>query len=286
MLGLSRKIMRWWRGEEVRNLQRSGRVLAEEMVVLDPGLPADMSRLPEVDSITEQFRAIRTNLLSIPREKRPRLISLTSTRSGEGTTHVLHRLGASLAERGDLRVLLLDGNLRHPRLDRYLAGDHHVGLADVLRGEAEIDDCVRETVIENMDILPSGTVLGTPAELLSSPALPQLLRDLRDDYDFVLIDTPAVERATDASILGALSDAVMLVVRLHATPQRNIRHAVDALTQARASVLGCVITGDADVPRGKRRSRYENRSPFAETAAERSSAARKGRSRKAERGRS
>lgn len=227
--------------------------------MLDPGMPAGESSIPDVDPVTEQFRAIRTNLLAIPRESRPRLLALTSTRCGEGTTSIVHRLGASLAECGDLRVLLVDANLRQPGLDKYLADEADGGLTDALRGDGNAQDFICETVVENMDLLPSGLTPGNPSELLNSPRLEATLRDLRDEYDFVLVDTPSIRRATDASILGARCDSAMLVVQLHGTPQREIKHAVDQLKQAGVEVMGCVLTGAAEQPRSKRRYRYEQK---------------------------
>lgn len=236
--------------------RRRGRVLAEELVVLDPGAPAETSRIAADDSITEQFRAVRANLLAIPREKRPRLLVVTGSQSGEGTSTTVHRLGASLAERGDLRILLVDANLRDPALGEFLDDVAPQGLADVLRGEVAAHDCIAETVIENLDILPCGGAAGNPAELLALPATRACLLDLRDDYDFVLVDTPAVGEAADAAIVAKHCDSALLVVRLHTTPKETVAKTLDHLRQTGVPITGCVITGDAESPQARRSRRY------------------------------
>lgn len=259
MLGfLKRWNLTHWnrRRANVAKPPRRGRVLAEELVVLDPGAPAETSRLEADDSITEQFRAVRANLLAIPREQRPRLLVVTASQSGEGTSTTIHRLGASLAERGDLRVLLVDANLRDPALGEFLDDVSSQGLSDMLRGEASAEDCIGETVIENLDILPCGGATGNPAELLSLPATRACLRELRDDYDFVLVDTPAVGEAADAAIVAKHCDSAILVVQLHTTPKETVAKTLDHLRQAGVSITGCVITGEDETAQTRRGRRY------------------------------
>ncbi len=229
---------------------------AEDLVVLDPGQPAEESGFAEVDSVTEQFRSIRANLLALPIEKRPRCILMTSARSGEGTTHTVHRLGASLADRGDLRVLLVDANLRQPRLDAYLEDDAVGGLTEILRGDGCADDWIEPTDLENLDILPAGGLPGNPAELLSTPRLRETLRTVREEYDFVLVDSPSVGHATDAAVLGACCDAALLVVQLNTTARAEVASALDALGRAGSGVMGCILTNDSEPMAGRRR-RYD-----------------------------
>jgi len=240
-------------GADPRSAELPRDLRAEELVVLDPGQPAQTSGYAEVDPVTEQFRSIRANLLALPLERRPRCILMTSARSGEGTTHTVHRLGASLADRGDLRVLLVDANLRQPRLDAYLEDETAGGMTEILRGDGSIDDWIEPTDLENLDILPAGSLPGNPAELLATPVLREVLRAVREGYDFVLVDSPAVGHATDAAVLGASCDAALLVVRLNTTARAEVASALDALGQAGVGVMGCILTNDPEVTAARRR---------------------------------
>ncbi len=255
------KRLGWTRGSLGRRVTasrsgaRAGRVQTEDLVLLDPGMPAEVTNLAEVDPVTEQFRTIRANLLAVPIEKRPRVILFTSPTPGEGVTLTVQRLGAALAERGDLRVLLVDANLRDPGLDS-LIEEVDGGLTEILRGDGEAIDWIRPTVTENLDLLPSGAIPGNPGELLSVPALGACLQELREAYDFVLIDTPSVGPVADAAILGKNCDSAMLVVRLKSTPREVVASTLERLAQAQVEVLGCVLTGDGEAPVSKRRYRY------------------------------
>lgn len=220
--------------------------------MLDPGAPAGGGP-GSLDPVTEQFRMIRANLLAVPPERRPRSILLTSAGPREGVSYTTHRLGSALAETGDRRVLLVDANLRDPSLESLLAGPPEGGLTELLRGEDSPTDWIRPTLLDHLDVLPAGTPPGNPTELLAHGAARKLVRALREEYDFVLLDTPALATASDAAVLGRHCDAALLVVRLNRTAREAVASALDQLGQSGVSVLGCVLTGDPDAPASRAR---------------------------------
>jgi len=188
----------------------------------------------------ESFRKLRTNVrLSIPDDHTQPLL-ITSAGMGEGKTVVASNLATTLAL-SNQRVLLIDADLRRPRLHRVFELPQEPGLSNLLVGEVVASQVVQKTNIPGLLVLTSGTVPPNPSELLESKRFKDFLSQLSQHFDWVLIDSPPVLPVTDAMVLSQIVAGVVLVVSADATPLQAARTAVDQLDVARARILGAVL---------------------------------------------
>ena len=207
----------------------------------------------------EAYRRMRTNLQFLDVDHPPRVFVVTSSLGAEGKSETSINLALSLAEAGH-RVVVVEADLRRPRVVGYLTMPDRVGLTTVLTGHAEVDDVIQETRYEGMDLLACGPLPPNPSELLSSDAAARLIADLRARYEFVIIDSPPLLPVTDAALLAAGTDGALLVVRTGRTTSDQVRQAVDNLAKADARLLGTIAVADKPV-RGKSAHYYESYYP-------------------------
>lgn len=194
--------------------------------------------------VSEQFRAVRTWLMSRTATAERCCYAMTSSIPNEGTTVAAANLAGCLSEVRHLRILLVDANLRSRALAGLFKMTEQPGLADILAGRCGMQDAIRKTPISNFDILPSG-VPGklNPAELFSIRAAPLLFEELRERYHFILVDTPAVQSASDIGIIGSFCTGVLVVVRIKRTPSHLVRQSVRWLQAHNLNVIGCIAAG-------------------------------------------
>ena len=196
--------------------------------------------------MAESFRTTLASILFAGRDgDRPKLLVVTSPGPMEGKTAVTSNLGVALAEAGH-KVLLIDGDLRKPRLHEVFGLANEMGLGDFLKDRqtrlAEaISTVVRETKLAGLWLLPAGPRTTAAANLLYSPRLPELLKAVRLDYDMVLIDTPPMLQIADARLLGRLADAVVLIIRAGKTTRDAALAARDRLSEDGIEVLGTIL---------------------------------------------
>ena len=201
----------------------------------------------------EAYRGVRTGLGFIDPERPPRSVVVTSSEPGEGKTATAVNLAISLAAL-DCRVILVDAALRGAAVHRAFGLPPGPGLADVVRGKASlaaatrgIDPTTGRTTpaasAGALHVLPAGTPMGDPSEILGSPRWHELLRSLTGRYDAVVIDGPAVLATADAAPLAAAADAAVLVVRGHRTERPVVRQALGRLRAVHARVIGVVLNG-------------------------------------------
>jgi tyrosine-protein kinase Etk/Wzc len=191
-------------------------------------------------SVGEMFRTLRTNLrfshVDLPR----RVVLVTSTGPQEGKSTIVANLGASLAQSGR-RTLVVDTDLRKPSLHRVLATPKNDGVADVLAGDISLSQAVRATRVQGLDVLVAGTVPANPAELIESARLQALISELRESYEYVLLDSPPAAGLVDASLLSAVADGVLFVVESRRFDLRVLRAALRQLDRAGAKLYGVVL---------------------------------------------
>ncbi len=204
----------------------------------------------------EAYRSIRTSILFMNPVAPPRTLLVTSSQPREGKTATSVNLAISLAHLGN-RVVLIDADMRQPRCHRALGLAQGTGLAEVLRGNASLDEALvrvrldGETTGDASDeagraglyLLQSGLPPGDPSELLASSRMRELLATLRERFDMVLIDSPPVFPITDSAILAPAVEGVVLVVRGHQTDRRVISEALERLRLMKAHVVGVVLNG-------------------------------------------
>ena len=188
--------------------------------------------------IAEAYRALRTSVLlsSTP----PKVILVTSALPQEGKTTTSTNIAIVLAQRGS-RVLLIDGDLRRPRIHKFFKGTQASGLSTLLNGQDDPAKAIVATPIENLYALFSGPTPPQPAEMLSSEKMRRFLARFRNEYDHIVIDSPPVLSVTDAALLSVEADSVLLVIRSGQTTKDALRRATDLLNQVKARIQGVVV---------------------------------------------
>lgn len=193
--------------------------------------------------ISEQYKILRTNILSINKGKPPRMMVITSSIHSEGKTVTSLNLAFSLAEAiNKPKVLLVDADLRKGKVAQYLGVVQKAGLSDVLSEKANIEDAVFHLDHENISFMIAGQVPENPAELLASDKMKDFLAEMRSKYDFILIDTPPIISVTDSGIVGSQADGVLLVIQAGRTQRGIVKRAEELLYQSHTKVLGHVLT--------------------------------------------
>lgn len=215
----------------------------------DPLLRGPSGAQPGPSPAAGTLRTIGARLRPVEGQD-PRILLVTSPLPGEGKTTVAVQLAVSLA-RGGRRVVLVDGNLWRPRVGRHVGAADGPGLTDVLSGRLTVGQALRRWGPAGLEVVPAGPMPTDPGDLLAGPAMRELLADLRESHDVVVVDSPAVLAVSDATVLAALADACLLVVRWGRTPAADLDEAVTALVGVRAVVLGAVLNR---VPRTTRPS--------------------------------
>lgn len=209
-------------------------------ISIDPHI---VSAADDQSPIAEQYRILKTNLQSLSLRHGPKVLVVTSAVHAEGKTVTAINLTLTLARQQDLKVLLVDGDLRRGSVHRWLGlSEGPKGLSTVLSQGGVLDGSLLRLKSPALSVLPAGPVPLHPAELLESSAMKRLLATLRMQFDLILIDTPPVLPVVDPGVLGALADGVLLVVRAGKTQRRTVAQAQRVLEQMKASVLGCVLT--------------------------------------------
>jgi capsular exopolysaccharide synthesis family protein len=191
-------------------------------------------------NFAEAFRTLRTNVLFSAATPGCRTIAVTSTGPGEGKTLVASNLAIGFATAGQ-RVLLLDADMRRPRLHDVLSGPQEPGLSNVLVGDAQAGDALRKSAVPNLYLLTAGRVPPNPAELLGSRAFKDLLASIRERFDWIVLDTPPVMAVTDPNIVASLADGVVFVIGAEMTSYRIARRAIEQLEHAHAAFAGAVL---------------------------------------------
>jgi capsular exopolysaccharide synthesis family protein len=195
--------------------------------------------------MAEAFRALRTSLLLSQADRPPQVILITSPLPHDGKTTAAVNLALTLAKLGD-RTLLVDGDIRKPGVCTALSmpDGKHVGLSSYLAGVSALDLIITpHPSISNLAIISSGPIPPNPADLLSSHRLDEMVAQLRNQFKFIVIDSPPVLVATDPVILSVAVDGVLLVVRSGKTPKEAFVRARDLLASVKCRTLGVVLNG-------------------------------------------
>ena len=187
--------------------------------------------------VAEAFRTLRTAVLFSTPNSAPKLILVTSATASEGKTVNCLNLAATLAESGS-RVLLVDVDLRHPSCHRAFGIENTTGLSNFLAGHTELGAIVRVLEKPNIWFIPAGPTPPNPAELVGSTRMREMMDLAREEFDFVILDSPPVTPVSDALVLARASDGVVLVVKGQDTPKDIVRRARDQLFLTGAHLLG------------------------------------------------
>jgi len=193
-------------------------------------------------SRAEAFRQLRTNLQFSDVDNPPRMVIVTSAVPGEGKSSTSGNLAITLAQAGQ-RVILVEADLRRPKMADYFGIERAVGLTNVLFGQSTLEDALQPWGRGDLWLLPSGPLPPNPSEILGSRHMRELLHELSRRADVVLVDTPPLLPVTDAAVLAQAADGAVLVIRHGTTRKEQVRRAVDALRSVDARLLGTVLNG-------------------------------------------
>lgn len=189
----------------------------------------------------ESIRVLRTNLQFLDVDHPSKVFAITSPLPGDGKSTTAINLAISLAQAGQ-RVLLLEADLRRPRVAEYLGLESVVGLTTLLVGRATIDEVVQPFAkAPGLEVITGGAMPPNPAELLQSETMKLLIADLRKRYDVVLVDSPPILPVTDAALLGAVTDGAVLVAHHGRTTREQATRAKARLESVDARLLGTVL---------------------------------------------
>jgi polysaccharide biosynthesis transport protein len=188
----------------------------------------------------ECCRSIRTNILFMSPDRPLKTMVVTSPSPQEGKTTTAINLGVTMAEAGG-RVLIVDTDMRRPRLHRSFGVPNHTGISSVIVGKATIQEAVKRTDVPNLDVLPCGPVPPNPSELLHTDRFGIVLAECAKLYDRIILDSPPTSAVTDPAVLGNLADGVVLVVKAGETTRESAMHARRQLVGAKARIFGVVV---------------------------------------------
>ena len=207
-------------------------------------------------SIAEAYRDLRTSLGFSGLDDPLCVLLVTSSGPSEGKSTTVANLGVVTAHAGN-RVLLIDADLRRPSLDKYFGFNNQFGLTNALFDDSNLGMYIRSSPLENLKVLTSGPLPPNPSELLGSQRMRRLLKEVRGQFDSVILDSPPIGTISDALVLAGEADGVVLVVHAGRFPREIIQRCKQRLDASKARVLG-VVLNKVDIEREKQYYYYYN----------------------------
>ena len=220
---------RWRRGRR-RRRSKTGNINKRRIALLQPE-----------SYVAEQYRALRGRIDAIAAQRPIRTLAVTSAMPGEGKTTAAVNLAIVTAMSLGRRVLLIDCDLRKPKVHEALGLRPDAGLAEVLTDTINLDDAIVKVEGVNLEVLPVRSRPVNPSELLGSPKMGELIEEVVRRYDRVILDTPAALGLPDAKTVSDLSDGLVMVVRADVTSQQDVQATLEFLDQRR--LLGLLLNG-------------------------------------------
>ncbi len=212
--------------------------------IMDPGLKF---------RVEEAYKSIRTNIMLSVMKKGCKIIVVSSSVANEGKTTTTTNLAISISQ-ADQRVLLIDGDLRKPKIHHYFSIPNAPGLTNYLgsavnsRASQKVDlfSIVHPTEYPNLSVITSGSIPPNPAEILGSEPMAEFLKEVAEQYDYIIIDTPPINVVSDALPIIRESDGVVLVVRSNSSTHPELQKALDSLKFIDAKILGFVVNYESE----------------------------------------
>lgn len=201
-------------------------------------------------AVVESYKIARTNLMFTLASNNNKTVVITSCSPGEGKSSTCVNLAITMAQSG-AKILIIDGDMRKPSIQNMLGINNKNGLSSVLCGFCNVAQALNTSVVDNLDVIVSGTVPPNPAELLGSENMTDLLRILREYYDYIFIDTPPINVVTDSQLMNLSVAGTLFVVREKYTTHNELQKALKSIKMANGKVLGFIKAGCG----GKRKNR-------------------------------
>ncbi len=215
----------------------------------DVRAPAVPALAEPTSAAAESYRALRTALHFTGADVPGSLIEVVASATGEGSSTIASNLAVLMARAGR-RVVLVDADLRRPRLHRFFGMDNRAGLTSVLIGDVPLSEAVQTVAgLDRLSVLPAGPVPPNPSELLASPVFAESMASLKEKGAAVIVDTAPLLAVSDGLVLAAIAKAVVLVTSARDGKRKRIRRAVSLLQQSNAPLVGAVLnrTGKLEV---------------------------------------
>lgn len=212
--------------------------------IMDPGLKF---------RVEEAYKSIRTNIMLSIMKKGCKIIVVSSSMANEGKTTTTTNLAISISQ-ADQRVLLIDGDLRKPKIHHYFSIPNAPGLTNYLgasvnsRTAQKVDlfSIVHPTEYKNLSVITSGSIPPNPGEILGSEPMAEFLTNVAEHFDYIIIDTPPINVVSDALPVIRESDGVVMVVRANASTHPELQKALDSLKFINANILGFVVNYESE----------------------------------------
>ncbi len=190
----------------------------------------------------EAYKSARTNMIFAMPGDGCKTVLFTSAFPKDGKTTTCVNLSIVFAQTGK-KILVIDCDLRKPRIHKLFRVNNDIGITDVLVGMKQLDEVIKTDVTTNVDFISCGTVPKTPAELLASPKMEQVLEALKEKYDYVFLDAPPLMLVTDALVLAPKASGIFVVARQNYTEKDGLREAVGKLKFIGCSPKGIILNG-------------------------------------------
>lgn len=193
-------------------------------------------------TIAEDYRTIRTSILLSHAENPPKTISFSSSLPMEGKTSTVANMAVSFSQLGD-KVLLIDSDLRKPKLHQIFKARNVGGLSSYLTGKVPFKEAIQKTSVENVWLLPSGPIPPNPTEILNSKKMKEMREEVKTGFDFILFDTPPILAVSDGLIVSSLAEGLVLVINGDKLTRKAFLNAVEELRRAKVNILGVIFNG-------------------------------------------
>lgn len=200
----------------------------------DVGLIKDLSSLA-----SENIQKLQTNISFAAIEKEYQVISITSATQSEGKSTTLGNMAKLYAEK-DLKVCVIDLDIRRPSAHTLFKIENKLGVVEYVRGEADLKHIIHK--VDGVDVITAGSKTPFPLKIIQSHKIPELIEKLREQYDFILVDTTPIIAVADALIVSKYIDGFLLVCAQHSTVKAEFKESVETLNRAKANIIGAVMT--------------------------------------------
>lgn len=196
--------------------------------------------MKKTSSLAQTFRLLRTKLKIMLTQSRCQTLLITSAYSGEGKTMIAANIGVAFALEGK-KVLLIDANLREPKLHKVVGATNMIGLGHYLEGDRLPEVIIQETDVKNLYLLPGTITEADPSELLGSEKMDQLLREVVTKFDYILIDSPSILNVTDALVMTAKCCGTLLVVKHNKVSTDILQKVKESIECVNGKIIGSII---------------------------------------------
>lgn len=201
--------------------------------------PEQQNKVPF--AITESYKNIRTNIISVLSKIDGQVLAISSPNASEGKSTTSVNIAITLAQLNK-KVLIIDADSRRPTVHKKMKVENTIGCMDILTGEAKLEDAVQH-YNSSLDVITTGTKVKNPSELFSSEEFANLLLELKDVYDYIIIDTPPINPVSDALVIAQKCDATILIVRAGVTTYQEFGRANESLKVLDIKLHGVIING-------------------------------------------